>query len=88
MLPQRTWFSLNRVEESLAASQVKKQQTSARRPGESKGDQPVPCDPWLTEVGGGGGGKAGLLRVQQLRQEEMGVESGGSLGPDNKQLLM
>lgn len=88
MLPQRTWFSLNRVEESLAASQVKKQQTSARRHGESKGDQPVPCDPWLTEVGGGGGGKAGLLRVQQLQQEELGVESGGSLGPDNKQLLM
>lgn len=52
-LPRRAWFSLNRVKESLTASQVKKQ-SSARRHREGEGDQPVLCPPWLTDGGGRG----------------------------------
>lgn len=47
-LLRKTWFSLNWGKESLTGSQVKKKQSSARRPRKGEGDQPVPCPPRMT----------------------------------------
>lgn len=85
--PAGSLVFIKSVKKSLTASQVKKNQSSAGRhkEGEETGGRPLPspADPWGRGRRGGWAPKGPTTAAV-----EMGVESGGSLGPDNKQLLM